>query len=41
MPVRQAIAQFLASEPRDRAAAMAYALYPAALMGTLPLGPEA
>ena len=36
----QAVAQILASEPRDRAAAFAFALYPAAAMGKLPVGSE-
>jgi MoxR-like ATPase len=36
----QAVAQILAAEPRDRAAAFAYAIYPAAVMGRLPIGPE-
>jgi len=36
----QAVAQILASEPRDRAAAFAFALYPAAAMGKLPIGSE-
>ena len=36
----QAIAQILAAEPRDRAAAFAFATYPAAAMGKLPVGSE-
>ena len=36
----QAVAQILASEPPDRAAAFAFALYPAAAMGKLPVGSE-
>ena len=36
----QAITQLLASEPRDRAAAFAFAVYPAAAMGKLPIGTE-
>ena len=36
----QAIAQLLASETPDRAAAFAYVLYPAALTGLLPIGAE-
>ncbi len=36
----QAINQILASEPRDRAAAFAFAAYPAAAMGKLPIGTE-
>ena len=36
----QAVAQTLASEPKDRAAAFAFALYPAAVMGKLPIGSE-
>ena len=36
----QAITQILASEPRDRAAAFAFAVYPAAAMGKLPIGTE-
>jgi len=36
----QAIAQFLASEPKERAAAFAFATYPAAALGQLPLGAE-
>lgn len=34
----QAIAQFIASEPKDRAAALAFAIYPAAVMEKLPIG---
>ena len=36
----QAIAQFIASEPRDRAAALAFILYPAAVMEKLPIGAD-
>ncbi len=36
----QAVAQVLASENRERAAAFAFALYPAAAMGKLPIGSE-
>jgi MoxR-like ATPase len=36
----QAIAQFIASESRERAAAFSFAIYPAAAMGKLPIGPE-
>ena len=36
----QAVAQVLASENRERAAAFAFALYPAAVMGKLPIGSE-
>jgi MoxR-like ATPase len=36
----QAVAQVLASESRERAAAFAFALYPAAAMGKLPVGSE-
>jgi MoxR-like ATPase len=36
----QAIAQVLASESRERGAALAFALYPAAAMGKLPVGSE-
>ncbi|OQW86036.1 MAG: hypothetical protein BWK72_19140 [Rhodoferax ferrireducens] len=36
----QAIAQLLASESRERSAAFAFALYPAAVMGKLPIGSE-
>ena len=36
----QAIAQVLASESRERGAAFAFALYPAAAMGKLPVGSE-
>jgi MoxR-like ATPase len=36
----QAVAQILASEAADRAAAFAFVLYPAAAMGKLPVGPE-
>jgi MoxR-like ATPase len=36
----QVITQILASEPRDRAAAFAFAVYPAAVMGKLPIGTE-
>jgi len=36
----QAIAQSLAAEPRERAAAFAFALYPAAALGRLPIGAE-
>ena len=36
----QAVAQVLAAEPRERAAAFAFALYPAAAMGKLPVGSE-
>ena len=36
----QVITQILASEPRDRAAAFAFAVYPAAAMGKLPIGTE-
>jgi MoxR-like ATPase len=35
----QAIAQFIASESRERAAAFSFAIYPAAAMGKLPIGP--
>ena len=36
----QAVAQVLAAEPRERAAAFAYVLYPAAALGKLPVGSE-
>lgn len=36
----QAIAQFIASEPRDRVAALAFAIYPAAVMEKLPIGTD-
>lgn len=36
----QAVAQLIASEPPDRAAAFAFAVYPAAAMGKLPVGAE-
>ena len=36
----QAVAQILAIEPKDRAAAFAFICYPAAAMGKLPIGPE-
>lgn len=36
----QAVAQILAAEPRDRTAAFAFAVYPAAAMGKLPIGCE-
>jgi MoxR-like ATPase len=36
----QAIAQFIASESREGAAAFSFAIYPAAAMGKLPIGPE-
>src|SRR5262249_33743073 len=36
----QAVAQLLASEPRERAAAFAFATYPAAASGKLPVGAE-
>jgi MoxR-like ATPase len=36
----QAVAQILAAEPRARAAAFAFALYPAAALGRLPVGSE-
>lgn len=36
----QAVAQLLASEPRERAAAFAFAAYPAAAMGRLPIGAD-
>jgi MoxR-like ATPase len=36
----QAVAQLLASESRERAAAFAFVLYPAAAMGKLPIGSE-
>jgi MoxR-like ATPase len=36
----QAVAQIIASESRDRAAAFAFALYPAAAIGKLPIGME-
>jgi MoxR-like ATPase len=36
----QAIAQLIANEARDRAAAFAFATYPAALAGKLPIGAE-
>ncbi|MBF0501961.1 MAG: MoxR family ATPase [Candidatus Riflebacteria bacterium] len=35
-----AIAQFLASGPRDQTAALSFALYPAAAMGKLPIGSD-
>jgi len=37
----QAVAQFLAHAPQERAAAFAFALYPAAVAGSLPIGAEA
>ena len=36
----QAVAQVLAAEPTERAAAFAFALYPAAVEGRLPIGAE-
>ena len=36
----QAVAQLLATEPKYRAAAFAFAAYPAAVMGKLPIGAE-
>ena len=36
----QAVAQLLASEPQERAAAFAFATYPAAACGKLPIGAE-
>jgi MoxR-like ATPase len=36
----QAVAQIIATESRDRAAAFAFAVYPAAAMGKLPIGTE-
>lgn len=36
----QAVAQLAAAEPRERAAAFAFAIYPAAAMGRLPIGAE-
>jgi MoxR-like ATPase len=36
----QAIAQFIASESPERAAAFSFAIYPAAAIGKLPIGPE-
>ena len=36
----QAVAQLIASESRERAAAFAFAVYPAAALGKLPIGPE-
>ena len=36
----QAVMQILASEPRERAAAFAFAVFPAATMGKLPIGVE-
>jgi MoxR-like ATPase len=36
----QAVAQLAATEPRERAAAFAFAIYPAAAMGKLPVGAE-
>jgi hypothetical protein len=36
----QAVAQLIANERADRAAAFAFAVYPAALAGTLPIGAE-
>ena len=36
----QAVTQILASEPSDRGAAFAFAVYPAAAMGKLPIGTE-
>ncbi len=36
----QAIAQFIAAEPRERAAALSFALYPAAVMEKLPIGAD-
>lgn len=36
----QAIAQFLGCEPRERAAAFSFAVYPAAVLGKLPIGSE-
>jgi len=36
----QAVAQILAAEPRERAAAFAFAVYPAAALGKLPIGSE-
>lgn len=36
----QAVAQLIAGESRERAAAFAFAVYPAAALGKLPIGPE-
>jgi len=36
----QAVAQFIANERKDRASALAFAAYPAALAGNLPIGAE-
>lgn len=36
----QAVAQIIATEPRSRAAAFAFAVYPAAVLGKLPIGSE-
>ena len=36
----QAIAQFIASDPKDRVAAFAFAIYAAAVTGKLPIGTE-
>ena len=36
----QAVAQLLATEPPDRAAAFAFSVYPAAALGRLPIGAE-
>jgi len=36
----QAVAQLIACESRERAAAFAFAVYPAAALGNLPIGPE-
>ncbi len=36
----QAIAQLIASEPRERSAAFAFVTYPAAVLGKLPIGAE-
>jgi MoxR-like ATPase len=36
----QAVSQLLAAEPRERAAAFAFAVYPAAALGRLPVGAD-
>jgi MoxR-like ATPase len=36
----QAVSQLLAAEPRERAAAFAFAVYPAAMLGWLPIGAD-
>ena len=36
----QAVAQIIATEPKSRAAAFAFAVYPAAVLGKLPIGSE-